>query len=119
MTPPAIFPTPSPSTTASLLGARLSTTSRSMPTLPAYVGVRIVEHNSVHFVDDAPSITREHAQQLDRIVGLMGQFPAVEVHVVGNTDQRGGGDPKLCGLPTASRRRCQLISWHRASIRYG
>ncbi len=57
--------------------------------LPADAGVRIVEHNSVHFVDDADSITPEHAQQLDRIVGLMGQFPAVEVHVVGNTDQRG------------------------------
>ena len=28
-------------------------------------------------------------QQLDRLVGLMGEFPGVQVHVVGNTDQRG------------------------------
>ena len=52
-------------------------------------GVRLVEHNSVHFVDDANEITPEHAQQLDRLVGLMGELPDIQVHVVGNTDANG------------------------------
>ena len=57
--------------------------------VPADAGVRVVEYNAVHFVDDTDTISPEHAQQLDRIVGLMSEFPAAMVHVVGNTDLRG------------------------------
>jgi len=56
---------------------------------PADAGVRIVEHNSVHFIDDTETITPEHARQLDRIVVVMTAFPNLRVHVVGNTDQQG------------------------------
>ena len=59
------------------------------PDAPVDAGVRVVEHNSVHFVGDTDTITPEHAQQLDRIVVLMTAFPNLRVHVVGNTDQQG------------------------------
>ena len=45
------------------------------PDVPTDAGVRVVEHNAVHFVDDTDTITPEHAQQLDRIVGLDARVP--------------------------------------------
>ena len=60
------------------------------PDVPTDAGVRIVELNSIHFVDDTDTITPEHAEQLDRIVAYMNEFPDAQVHVVGNTDLRGG-----------------------------
>ena len=59
------------------------------PDTPTDGGVRVVEHNSVHFVGDTDVITAEHALQLDRLVELMNAFPSATVHVVGNTDQAG------------------------------
>jgi outer membrane protein OmpA-like peptidoglycan-associated protein len=59
------------------------------PDAPISGGVRVVEFNSVHFVDDTSVITPDQARQLDRIVVVMNAFPDAMVHVVGNTDQRG------------------------------
>ena len=56
---------------------------------PAGGGLRVVEHNGVHFDGDTDAISAEHAQQLDRIVALMNAFPNTRIHVIGNTDQHG------------------------------
>ena len=57
---------------------------------PADGGIRLIEHNGVHFAGDTNAITPEHAQQLDRIVAFMNASPNTRVHVIGNTDQHGG-----------------------------
>ena len=57
--------------------------------MPSTGGVRIVELNSINFVDDLDEITPEHAQQIERVLVTMAAFPNVTVHVVGNTDAQG------------------------------
>lgn len=59
------------------------------PDAPVAGGIRVVEYNSVHFVDDTEIISTEQATQLDRIVAMMNALPNLTVHVVGNTDQEG------------------------------
>ena len=56
---------------------------------PSTGGVRVVELNSINFVDDLDEITPEHAQQIERVLVTMAAFPNVTVHVVGNTDAQG------------------------------
>ena len=56
---------------------------------PATGGIRVVEFNSVHFLNDTEIISPDHATQLDRIVGVMNASPDLTLHVVGNTDQVG------------------------------
>ncbi len=56
------------------------------PDVPVAGGIRIVELDSVHFVDDSDVITSGQARQLDRIVMLMTASPNLTLHVVGNTE---------------------------------
>lgn len=72
---------------------------------PVSAGVRVVEHDSVNFVDDTDVITPEHARQLDRVVVMMTAMPDATVHVVGNTDQRGGETRNSL----VSRRRAEAV----------
>ncbi len=78
------------------------------PDVPTDAGVRVVEHNAVHFVDDTDTITPEHAQQLDRIAGLMREFPGSRVHVVGNTDLNG---PETRNFVVSQRRAEAVVTY--------
>jgi len=59
------------------------------PDAPVAGGIRVVEFNSVHFVDDTAIISPDQAAELDRIVVIMNAQPGLTLHVVGNTDQLG------------------------------
>ncbi len=59
------------------------------PTVPVGVGVRVIEMNSVRFAEGSPTVTLEHAEQLNRVAAVMAAFPDVTVEVIGHADQRG------------------------------
>jgi outer membrane protein OmpA-like peptidoglycan-associated protein len=59
------------------------------PGTPSSGGVRIVELNSITFVDDSDEISADHGEQLGRVTTAMAAFPAATVHVVGNTHVEG------------------------------
>ncbi len=75
------------------------------PDAPTAGGIRVVELDSVHFVDDSDVITPDQARQLDRIVMVMNESPTLTLHVVGNTDQ--DGDPTRNYV--ISQRRAQAV----------
>ncbi len=57
--------------------------------VPVNVGVRVIEKQSPRFPEGDAVITAEHAQQLDRVGGIMQALPNVNALVIGHADQRG------------------------------
>lgn len=57
--------------------------------VPIFVGVRVIELNSVRFPVASADILPEHAAELDRVVNIMNALPKITVLVVGHADQRG------------------------------
>ena len=72
---------------------------------PSTGGVRIVELNSINFVDDLDEISSEHAQQIERVLVTMAAFPNATVHVVGNSDAQGDDVGNLA----VSQRRAEAV----------
>ena len=70
-------------------GAEVASFLTIEPTVPVGVGVRVIEMNSARFPEGSPSISPEHAAQLDRIVAVMSSLPHITVDVIGHADQRG------------------------------
>jgi OOP family OmpA-OmpF porin len=57
--------------------------------VPIGVGVRVIELESPRFADGSAAISATHADQLDRVAGVMQSLPHLSVVVVGHADQRG------------------------------
>lgn len=62
------------------------------PTMPANVGVRVIEMNSIRFPEGTPAVSAEHALELDRVALMMTALPQVTTLVIGHADQRGDSD---------------------------
>jgi OOP family OmpA-OmpF porin len=75
------------------------------PSSPTSGGFRIVELNATDFASDSDFISIENARQMDRLVLLMTASPALTLHVVGHTDQRGDETHNLI----LSQRRAQVV----------
>ena len=59
------------------------------PTVPAGVGIRVVELNSSRFPAGSAEVLPAHATELDRMATVMNALPNVTVLVIGHADQVG------------------------------
>jgi outer membrane protein OmpA-like peptidoglycan-associated protein len=59
------------------------------PSVPAGVGIRVVELNSARFPAGSAEVVLSHAAELDRMVAVMNALPNVSVLVIGHADQVG------------------------------
>jgi outer membrane protein OmpA-like peptidoglycan-associated protein len=59
------------------------------PTVPADVGVRVVEKTSQRFPEGSAEVVGAHGLELDRVANVMKALPNVTVLVIGHADQRG------------------------------
>ncbi len=59
------------------------------PAVPANVGVRVIELNSVRFPEASAEILPEHGAEIDRVATIMNALENVTVLVIGHSDQRG------------------------------
>lgn len=59
------------------------------PTVPAGIGVRVVELTSARFDEGSFKVQGQHAQELDRAAAIMKSLPNVTTLVIGHADQIG------------------------------
>ena len=59
------------------------------PSVPLSIGTRVIEMNSPRFPAGSSDVTPEHAEQLNRVAGVMNLLPNVTATVVGHADQVG------------------------------
>ena len=59
------------------------------PSVPLNIGTRVIEMNSPRFPPGSSDVTPEHAEQLNRVAGVMNLLPNVTATVVGHADQLG------------------------------
>jgi outer membrane protein OmpA-like peptidoglycan-associated protein len=62
------------------------------PSVPLNIGTRVIEMNSPRFPPGSSEVTPEHAEQLNRVAGVMNLLPNVTATVVGHADQIGNAD---------------------------
>ena len=62
------------------------------PSVPLNIGTRVIEMNSPRFPPGSSDVTPEHAEQLNRVAGVMNLLPNVTATVVGHADQIGDAD---------------------------
>ena len=62
------------------------------PSVPLNIGTRVIEMNSPRFPPGSSDVTPEHAEQLNRVAGVMNLLPNVTATVVGHADQVGDAD---------------------------
>ncbi|MFI5042323.1 MAG: OmpA family protein [Acidimicrobiales bacterium] len=95
---------PSPSAVAllrSLAQAYSKTTAQIIdnlvvdPSVPASVGVRVIEMNAVRFAEGSSEVTPDYAPELSRVVVLMRAMPSVTALVIGHADQTGASAANL------------------------
>ncbi len=65
------------------------------PAVPANVGIRVIELESLRFPSGSAEIVPEHAAEFDRVAGVMNSLPNVTVLVIGHADQLGPEDVNL------------------------
>ena len=59
------------------------------PSVPLNIGTRVIEMNSPRFPPGSSDVTPEHAEQLNRVAGVLNLLPNVTATVVGHADQLG------------------------------
>ncbi len=59
------------------------------PSVPLNIGTRVIEMNSPRFPPGSSDVTPEHAEQLNRVAGVLNLLPNVTATVVGHADQVG------------------------------
>ena len=59
------------------------------PSVPLNIGTRVIEMNSPRFPPGSSEVTPEHAEQLNRVAGVLNLLPNVTAMVVGHADQVG------------------------------
>jgi outer membrane protein OmpA-like peptidoglycan-associated protein len=59
------------------------------PAVPLNIGTRVIEMNSPRFPPGSSDVTFEHAEQLNRVAGVMNLLQNVTATVVGHADQVG------------------------------
>jgi len=59
------------------------------PSVPLNIGTRVIEMNSPRFPPGSADVTPEHAEQLNRVAGVLNLLPNVTTTVVGHADQLG------------------------------
>ncbi len=62
------------------------------PSVPLNIGTRVIEMNSPRFPPGSSDVTPEHAEQLNRVAGVMNLLPNVTATVVGHADQIGNAN---------------------------
>jgi outer membrane protein OmpA-like peptidoglycan-associated protein len=65
------------------------------PAVPADVGIRVIELQSLRFPSGSSEIVPEHAVEFDRVAGVMNALPDTTVLVIGHADQLGPEDANL------------------------
>lgn len=65
------------------------------PAVPANVGIRVIELESLRFPSGSAEIVPEHGAEFDRVASVMNSLPDVTVLVIGHADQLGPEDVNL------------------------
>ena len=65
------------------------------PAVPANVGIRVIELESLRFPSGSAEIVAEHGAEFDRVAGVMNSLPNVTALVIAHADQLGPEDVNL------------------------